>query len=286
VGIGTESRIKMFETRVVLFTFAVWAVSAQLGSLTILSTHYQLPCKDHCRTSYWGGVGRHDWCNTEVGWDYCSMDKNHDFRGNLCVSKCEMAEEAYNWCRIASGSWGYCSPEDISPNVNKTCYDVDTDYSGGDIFHSDTTDSAKDCQRLCMATAKCIYWTFDANEGESFGCHLKDRKHPPSALEKAISGPRLCGDGLDLGISCSYKTPPCKIANSACITYRCKCVKDWVRYPRNGNTCVAQDTLELDTPCTNPGSPCSASNSECRAYRCMCKSGFTKSAGGDECEAA
>jgi len=256
------------------------------SSLKLLTSFYQLPCKTPCKTSYYGGKGRHDWCNTDKGWDYCSKERGTDYRGNQCTSTCEKAEEKFNWCRIASGSWGYCSIEDTSAVLNHTCYDEDTDYYGGDIGHSPTVDNAVDCQKLCMATANCQYWTFYNVKGASYGCHVKDRKNTPSTLAGGTSGPRICGDGLDLGVRCNYKSPPCRVSNSACITYRCKCVKDWVRYPRNGNTCVAQDTLELDTPCTNPGSPCSASNSECRAYRCMCKSGFTKSAGGDECDAA
>jgi len=277
----------MFEARVVLLSLAVFAVSAQLGlaSNKLLSSYYQEECIGPCRTSYYGGNRRHDWCRTKQGWDYCSKVDGEDFRGNKCTSKCEKAEESYNWCRIASGSWGYCSV----PDPTKTCWESDMDYNGGDIGRNDALTNATACQHLCMATANCLYWTFyDEPTSANKGCWLKDQKKTSNvkALPKATSGPRLCGEGLDLGIKCNYKSPPCVTPNAACITYRCKCVNDWVRYPRNGQTCVAQDTLELDTPCTNPGSACSASNSECRAYRCACKSGFSKSASGDECEAA
>jgi len=140
------------------------------------------------------------------------------------------------------------------------------------------------CTELCRGESKCVSFSYNTKTGL---CYLKDKAavfdNTPAATAGNIANCKVA-EGLGLGTRCNSKSPPCKEANSACITYRCKCVQDWVRYPRNGDACVAQNTLELDTPCTNPGSACSASNSECRAYRCMCKHGFSKSASGDECE--
>merc|ERR1719430_1205544 len=81
-------------------------------------------------------------------------------------------------------------------------------------------------------------------------------------------------EALGLSVRCQpNKGPACGTANSACITYRCKCVRYWVK---DGDSCIAQTTLPLAARCTTPLAPCADPNSECRAYRCFCKAGYVK----------
>merc|ERR1719481_1377852 len=79
---------------------------------------------------------------------------------------------------------------------------------------------------------------------------------------------------LALGARCQpHRGPACEDTNAACIAYRCRCVRYWIR---DGENCVAQTTLPLAARCTTLYAPCADPNSECSAYRCFCKAGHVK----------
>jgi len=196
------------------------------------------------------------------------------------------------------------------------CFEFDIAYPHNDIGSYTRAASPEACQVDCQNRAGCIIWTFNpAAVSRSGGneCYMKNKMGTRTDKPGKVSGPANCPPspppqstslspvteilppqtttmeppkppGLALGVRCNSKSPPCAEPNSDCITYRCKCMKTFVRYPRNGDNCIEQTRLELGTPCTNPGLACSAANSECRAYRCFCKAGYKMSADGQECE--
>lgn len=67
---------------------------------------FEALCYDTCETrgSYYY------WCNTKVGWDYCSPLENMDYEGYRCSDEhpCGKYNEPYYWCRRMDGGWGYC----------------------------------------------------------------------------------------------------------------------------------------------------------------------------------
>ena len=77
----------------------------------------------------------------------------------------------------------------------KYCLDCFADgynFNGGDL--PDKTTSARDannCQRDCLKTALCNYWTFDTHKTEK-NCYLKRDIDKVSAYGKYQSGPRNC----------------------------------------------------------------------------------------------
>jgi len=206
----------------------------------------------------------------------------------------------------------------IQPTVGgggSDCFEVDIAYPGNKFIKNTNALSPADCQKDCENTAGCVTWTWlpkSVSKGPNEACNLKATSNNRRTKKGAVSGPKTCSappsgsstispvteilppqtttmappkpPGVKLGVRCNSKSPPCAEPNSACITYRCKCKKTFVRYPRNGDNCIEQTRLELGTPCTNPGLACSATNSECRAYRCFCKAGYKMSADGQECE--
>jgi len=89
--------------------------------------------------------------------------------------------------------------------------------------------------------------------------------------------------GLALGQYCRINRGlRCVTPNSECTSSRCKCIKarGWLRYPGNGNVCVAQTTLPLGHSCILQEHPCGPKNSMCRAFKCRCTKG-TKKTGGE-----
>ena len=52
------------------------------------------------------------WCYTSSNWDYCSIDKDLDYRGGSCRAghPCGKHGESYSWCYLdhLQGSWNYC----------------------------------------------------------------------------------------------------------------------------------------------------------------------------------
>ncbi|GAA6111546.1 uncharacterized protein LOC113635554 [Tachysurus ichikawai] len=70
------------------------------------TAQYRQLCNDPCL----GRGKKYYWCNTEKGWDYCSLKKNTDYKGNECKDDhpCDLHGEDYYWCYTKTGSWGYC----------------------------------------------------------------------------------------------------------------------------------------------------------------------------------
>ena len=71
-----------------------------------------------------------------------------------------------------------------------SCFEENIDYPGGDI-HSDLKYSSgpEECQQLCQANDKCLYWGF---KGGSKLCWLKSKKISRSSNSGTISGPKNC----------------------------------------------------------------------------------------------
>lgn len=73
-----------------------------------ISSTYQSVCRDNCSR---GTSGSYYWCNTEHGWDYCSVEQNVTSRVKRCRPDhpCDRHGYSYYWCKTDSG-WDYCGP--------------------------------------------------------------------------------------------------------------------------------------------------------------------------------
>ncbi|XP_060720627.1 uncharacterized protein LOC132841977 [Tachysurus vachellii] len=82
------------------------------------TSKYKRLCYDACDMH---GKNYH-WCNTYKGWDYCSLKKNTDYKGNECKDDhpCDLHGKKYYWCYTKTGSWGYCGK--VEPKKHKHLY--------------------------------------------------------------------------------------------------------------------------------------------------------------------
>ena len=81
-----------------------------------------------------------------------------------------------------------------SISVDVDCYEPGKDYVGNDLNdgHSTLTDSAKECQQLCIDNTACVGFTW-AKRLHDRECWLKSKMDTYSTNENVVSGPRHCG---------------------------------------------------------------------------------------------
>ncbi|KAK2865543.1 hypothetical protein Q7C36_001599 [Tachysurus vachellii] len=80
------------------------------------TAQYRQLCQDACRIGFW----KYYWCNTNKGWDYCSLKENTDYKGNECKDDhpCDLHCQDYYWCYTKTGSWDYCGK--VTPKKEKS----------------------------------------------------------------------------------------------------------------------------------------------------------------------
>ena len=72
------------------------------------------------------------------------------------------------------------------------CYADGYNFNGGDLPNELTSArDANNCQRDCMKSSMCNYWTFDTQKTEK-NCYLKRDIDTVSQYGKYQSGPRNC----------------------------------------------------------------------------------------------
>ncbi|XP_026990851.2 uncharacterized protein LOC113635554 [Tachysurus fulvidraco] len=84
------------------------------------TSNYRQLCYDACRKR----GKNYYWCNTEKGWDYCSLKENIDYKGNECedAHPCDLHGKDYYWCYTKTGSWGYCGKMEPKKVKHKHLY--------------------------------------------------------------------------------------------------------------------------------------------------------------------
>ncbi|XP_060748341.1 uncharacterized protein LOC132861019 [Tachysurus vachellii] len=84
------------------------------------TAQYRQLCQDACHMSSLN----HYWCNTNKGWDYCSLKENTDYKGNECEDDypCDLHGKGFYWCYTKAGSWGYCGKVEPKKDKNKQIF--------------------------------------------------------------------------------------------------------------------------------------------------------------------
>ena len=81
--------------------------------------------------------------------------------------------------------------------VDVDCYEPGKDYVGNDLNdgHSTLTDSAKECQQLCIDNPACVgfTWAKDTLVGRERECWLKRKMDTYYTDYNVVSGPKHCG---------------------------------------------------------------------------------------------
>jgi len=219
----------------------------------------------------------------------CEVMAENDLFGDPCVGTFKYLEVSY----VCKGDY-----KDLRCWHNKIPHMIHRLEGKNQVLDGDYRER-KDPINKCFVAAKehGSYDTFAlGNHGQCWGGKGDNYKHYGAVkncpehgeggygilhvygmVDTQESAEESAGNGLGLGRRCSPEAllpeDKCSPANSACITYRCKCVKYWVR---SGHHCVAQNTLPLGATCRTPNAPCGHGNSICRLSRCVCKSGTVK----------
>ncbi|XP_069386469.1 COMM domain-containing protein 1 isoform X1 [Paralichthys olivaceus] len=120
-----------------------------------ITSKYNVPCKDNCEMRGYD----YYWCNSRMGWDYCSPSNNVDYQGFTCQTPCDNYGEDYKECRLQSGEWSKCGRVEPRAMIHytkklKECIDSCQYYESGDYFWCFTEDGWDYCSPLPHYTYK------------------------------------------------------------------------------------------------------------------------------------
>uniref|UniRef100_A0A8D3C088 Uncharacterized protein n=1 Tax=Scophthalmus maximus TaxID=52904 RepID=A0A8D3C088_SCOMX len=138
----------------VVLCFSLWFTSGQTVDFRSYFNSFEPECIEQCPAKYSTstyGVLCYDgcekrgysyyWCNSRMGWDYCSPSNNVDYKGNDCRNDhpCGDYGGGYTSCYLEKGGWSKCARVEPRAMIHQTIYQKECTgecqyHESGDYF--------------------------------------------------------------------------------------------------------------------------------------------------------
>ncbi|XP_035494431.2 uncharacterized protein LOC118313205 [Scophthalmus maximus] len=169
----------------VVLCFSLWFTSGQTVDFMSYFNSFEPECIEQCPAKYSTstyGVLCYDgcekrgysyyWCNSRMGWDYCSPSNNIDYKGNDCRNDhpCGDYGGGYTSCIVDGIGWSKCARVEPRAMIHQTIY-----------------------QKEC--TGECQYHEF----GDYFWCYTENTWDYCSPLQDHTYRDEPCRQGSTCG---------------------------------------------------------------------------------------